>query len=660
MKQRNNSQQQNETIEKRIIIVDDDRDFTESLHNIMDVRGYELETAYNAEDACNKIRSCDAHLALIDIRLCHTSGIDLISKFKSAKPDILCVLMTAYADIDTSIQSVKEDAYDYLQKPIESSDLLATMDRCFEKIRLKTEKIAAEKALKESEERYRAIVEDQTEFIVRCLPDGRLTFVNEAYCRYFKQPREKLVGSSLFLNIVKEDQESVKRKKESLTIGNQVATDEHRAILPNGTIVWQQWTDRAIFDNNGNLVEIQSIGRDITERRQLEKEIIKAQKLESVGILAGGIAHDFNNSLQAVLGYITLAEMPTNSNTEIHEYLREAKKAILQTKELTQQLLTFSKGGEPIKKAISVSELIVDSAKLALSGSNVMCKFGISDDIWQIEADKGQLNQVISNLVINADHAMSEGGNINIWADNIDVVEKDSLPLNEGRYVRIMIEDRGTGISEKHLQNIFDPYFTTKQKGSGLGLAATYSIVNKHDGYITVESEIDVGTTFCLYLPASVKAITNESFMIEEDGFANKHLEKEKAGRPAVSKGRILIMDDEPIIRTILSEQLRGLKYEVEAVRDGSETVHSYMNASKAGKPFDAVIMDLTVPGGVGGKEAIKKLLEIDPEAKAIVSSGYANNPIMADSKKYGFCDALTKPYGSKELDEALQNVIKK
>ncbi len=653
-------EQENETIRKRIIIVDDDRDFAESLHNIMDVRGYELETAYNAEDACNKIRSCNSHLALIDIRLGRTSGIDLISKFKSANPDILCVLMTAYADVDTSIRSIKEGAYDYLQKPIESSDLLATVGRCFEKIRLEAEKSAAENALKESEKRYRAIVEDQTEFIVRCLPDGRLTFVNEAYCRYFEQPREKLVGSSFFLKIVKEDHDPVKRKMESLTIGNQVATDEHRAILPDGTIAWQQWTDRAIFDKNGFLVEIQSIGRDITERRQLEKEIIKAQKLESVGILAGGIAHDFNNSLQAVLGYITLAEMPTNSNTEIHEYLRGAKNAILQTKELTLQLLTFSKGGAPIKKAISVSELILNSTKLALSGSNVMCKFGISDDIWQIEADKGQLNQVISNLVINADHAMPEGGNINVWADNIDVVEKDSLPLHAGRYVRIMVEDHGIGISQKYIQKIFDPYFTTKEKGSGLGLAATYSIMKKHDGHITVKSEIGVGTTFCIYLPASVKAIPKESFMIEEDGLANKHLEKEEAGRPAVSKGRILIMDDEQIISTILSEQLRGLKFEVEAVREGSEAVHSYMNASKAGKPFDAVIMDLTVPGGMGGKEAIIKLLKIDPEVKAIVSSGYANDPIIADFKKYGFCGVLTKPYEIQMLDETIQKVIRK
>ncbi len=275
MRQKNNPQPQNETIEKRIIIVDDDRDFAESLLNIMDVRGYELETAYNAEDACKKIQNCGAHLALIDIRLGRTSGIDLISKFKSVNPNILCVLMTAYADIDTSIRSIKEGAYDYLQKPIESSDLLATVDRCFEKIRLEAEKSAAEKALKESEERYRAIVEDQTEFIVRCLPDGKLTFVNEAYCRYSGQPHEKLIGSSFFSSVVEDDRKLVKCKIKSLTIGNPVATDEYRAILPGSTIAWQQWIYRAIFDKNGNLAELQSVGQDISERRRLEKELIK-------------------------------------------------------------------------------------------------------------------------------------------------------------------------------------------------------------------------------------------------------------------------------------------------------------------------------------------------------------------------------------------------
>jgi CheY-like chemotaxis protein len=253
---------------------------------------------------------------------------------------------------------------------------------------------------------------------------------------------------------------------------------------------------------------------------------------------------------------------------------------------------------------------------------------------------------------------MPEGGNIKIRAENINVVEKDSLPLLEGSYVKITVEDHGTGISQEHLQRIFDPYFTTKQDGSGLGLATAYSIVKRHDGHITVESETGFGTTFHIYLPASQKEIPKEPVTRKVDELDNKHLEKKNAGKPAASKGRILVMDDEYTIRNILCKHLSVLKYEAEAVGEGSEVIRLYKDASKAGNPFDAVIMDLTVPGGMGGKETIKKLLEIDPAVKAIVSSGYANDPIMVNHLKYGFKGALVKPHEIHELDETLQKVI--
>jgi PAS domain S-box-containing protein len=278
MRNKNNSHSQNETIEKCIMIVDDNHDFAESLFDILELHGYVVETAYSEKDACKKIKDFDAHLALIDIRLGHSNGISLISEFKSVNPKILCVMMTAYADIDTSIQALKESAYDYLRKPIETPDLLATIDRCFERIRLEAEKSAAIKALKKSEKRYRAIVEGQTEFIVRYLPDGRLTFVNEAYFRYLGKTREKLIGSSFLNTFVEDDRKLIQHKFESLTIENPAAIDEYRAILQEGTIAWQQWFIKAIFDNNGNLIELQSVGRDITERKQAEKKIIESEQ----------------------------------------------------------------------------------------------------------------------------------------------------------------------------------------------------------------------------------------------------------------------------------------------------------------------------------------------------------------------------------------------
>jgi CheY-like chemotaxis protein len=398
---------------------------------------------------------------------------------------------------------------------------------------------------------------------------------------------------------------------------------------------------------------------DITEQKEMEKELIKVQKLESVGVLAGGIAHDFNNSLQAILGNISLAGLHASSNNGIQEYLNEARDAVLQSRGLTQQLLTFSKGGEPVKKAVSVSELIMNSTKLALSGSNVRCEFNIPDCRCVVEVDKGQINQVFNNLFINAYQAMPKGGIIKVSAEHYNVEEKDVLPLQQGRYVKITIEDHGTGISQKNLQKIFDPYFTTKKNGSGLGLATCYSIIKQHDGHITVESEIRVGTTFQIYLPASRKEIQEKSVLGETKRVCPAPVEEEDKEKPIVSKGKVLIMDDEYVIRTILSKQLRHLKYEVEAVEEGSEAIRLYERASRAGNPFDAVVIDLTITCGMGGKETIKRLLEIDPEVKAIIVSGYADDPIMANHQKYGFRGVLPKPHEIHELDEALQKVMK-
>jgi len=397
---------------------------------------------------------------------------------------------------------------------------------------------------------------------------------------------------------------------------------------------------------------------EITERKKMEEELTKVQRLESLGILAGGIAHDFNNSLQAILGCITLAELHAGSNNRIHEYLEGARKTVLQTKGLSRQLLTFSKGGVPVKKAVFLPDIITNSTKLALSGSNVKCEFDMPEDLLLIEADKGQLNQVFSNLVINAVQAMPEGGVIKICAENISVADRDLLPLQKGRYVEVRVEDHGIGVSQEYLQKIFDPYFTTKQKGNGLGLATTFSIIKKHDGHITVESEMGVGTIFRVYLPASNKEIREISVPggVKRAGTVSN--DKKNEEEPNISKGKVLLMDDEHVIRVALDKHLKHLNYEVEAVEEGSEAIGLYKRALGSDKPFDSVIIDLTISGGMGGKEVIERLLEIDPEVIAIVMSGYANDPIMANYKKYGFRGVLAKPHEIHELDEALQKVI--
>lgn len=526
-----------------------------------------------------------------------------------------------------------------------------------------TERKQVEEALKKSEQQFRTLVSNIPGIVYRCDNDEHWTM------RYISNSIEDLTGYNTsdfignkvrsFSSIIHhKDREMVDRIVQEGVRSNQSFVIEYRIVSKGGSIRNVYDKGQGIFNKEGELLWLDGAIFDITEQKEIERELIKMQKLESLGVLAGGIAHDFNNSLQAILGYISLAELHAGSNSGIQKYLEEARKAILQSSGLTQQLLKFSKGGAPVKKIVSVSELIVNSARLALSGSNVKCELCIPDDLWPVEADKGQLNQVLSNLVINADQAMPAGGDIKVCAENINVVDKNLLPLQEGRYVKIIIEDYGTGISQEHIQKIFDPYFTTKKNGSGLGLATAYSIIKQHDGNITVESEIGVGTTFYIYLPASREEFQEEPVVRVGGEVDNKFLEKKGAGSPAINKGKILIMDDEYVIRVMLSKQLMGLEYEVEAVGEGSEAIRLYKNASEAGNPFDAVIMDLTISGGMGGKETIEKLLGLDPEARAIVMSGYAYDPIMTEFNKYGFSGVLVKPHEIHELDEVLQKVI--
>ncbi len=384
-------------------------------------------------------------------------------------------------------------------------------------------------------------------------------------------------------------------------------------------------------------------GLDITERKRMEEELVKAQKLESVSILAGGLAHDFNNILTAILGNISLAKMYDDLEKK-NSRLTDAERACMQAKDLTQQLLTFSKGGAPIKKVTSMVKLLKDSAIFALKGSNVNCEFSVPDDLWPAEVDQGQMNQVLSNIIINADQAMPDGGTITICGENSIIESEHGLPLQPGPYVEISIADQGTGVPEEHLQRISDPYFTTKQTGSGLGLAVAYSIARKHNGHIAVESLVAAGTTFHIYLPASPEAV----LVVEEQ-------EEEK---PITGAGRTLVMDDEKYVRDLAAEMLISIGYKVTTARDGAEAIEMYQEARDLGRPYDAVIMDLTVPGGMGGKETIQRLIEIDPKVKAIVSSGYSNDPIMAAFREYGFRGVIAKPYKTRELSQVMHEVM--
>jgi len=388
---------------------------------------------------------------------------------------------------------------------------------------------------------------------------------------------------------------------------------------------------------------------DITDRRRLEEEQQRVAKLESVGLLARGIAHDFNNILTAILGNLSLVRMEAKPGSDTYDNLDQAEKASKRAKDITNQLLTFSRGGAPIKKLTPLTDLIHDTVSFALRGSNIRCRYSLPSDLWHAEIDAGQVSQVIHNLVINAQQAMPTGGEIEITVENMALRETQSLgrglPLTQGNYIRIAVADHGTGIPAKYMDKIFDPFFSTKKEGSGLGLATSFSIARNHGGHISVESEPGVGSTFYLYLPASLE----KAGMGQEDEGTVKR----------VHKARILVMDDEQIVRQVAGRMLNHIGYEdIEFAEDGARAVELYKAALESGRPFTVCILDLTVPGGLGGEEAIGELRRIDPGVKAIVSSGYADQSIMAGYKEYGFSGMVAKPYTIEELGKVIYDVI--
>jgi PAS domain S-box-containing protein len=511
-----------------------------------------------------------------------------------------------------------------------------------------TQRKIAVDALATEKERLAVTLRSIGDGVITTDTDGKIVLINRIAEEMTGWSQKEAIGKP-FAEIFNILNEKTRLRCESpvdkvLAKGTIIGIDSHTVLISrDGKERIIADSGAPIRDQESRIVGAVLVFRDITDKLKMEEELFKAQKLESIGILAGGIAHDFNNLLTAILGNISLAKILTSKEDKIHQKLTEAEKASLRARDLTQQLLTFSRGGAPVKRATSIAGIIRDSAAFTLSGSKVTCQFNIPDDLWPTEVDEGQISQVINNLIINANQAMSDGGVITVACENIFLGNKESLPLPGGRYVMIAITDQGTGISEDDIPRIFDPYFTTKKSGKGLGLATVYSIVKNHDGHITVATAIGRGTTFTIYLPAA-EAGAAESMVHE-------------AITSAV-KGKILVMDDEEVIREIAGEILEFLGFEVEFAGDGNETVDLYKKARENGRPFIAVIMDLTIPGGMGGKEAIQILREIDENITAIASSGYSNDPIMAEFKAYGFSGVITKPYMVSDLERILSEVL--
>ena len=479
--------------------------------------------------------------------------------------------------------------------------------------------------------------------------DGLVSMINNVAERLTGWRQEQIIGKPLveIFNILNERT----RKPCSTMLDRIVETGSVVGTANHAIVVSREGVERLIEisaapirDKTTRKLGTVLVFRDITEKEHLEAERRKAEKLESLGVAAGGIAHDFNNLLTAIIGNLSLSMITLSPDDEMHERLAAAKKASLRAQELAQQLLTFAKGGAPIKKTASIGTLIQDTVTFSIRGSNIKSEFALPDDLWPVEVDAGQISQVVNNLAINAEQAMPSGGILRVRCENFLLSQESAAlsPLRVGKYVKIVVEDEGIGVPEEYLKKIFDPYFTTKPKGSGLGLATSYSIVKNHDGLITVESKVGVGSVFSIYLPATDKQVSFERAKAE----------------PAKGVGRILALDDEEAICELVKASLTPLGYDVTTVQDALSAIQAYKDAMAEGRKFDAVISDLTIPGGMGGAECIKRLVEIDPGVKAIVSSGYAMDPVMSRYREYGFCACIAKPYEVSDLGHIVHEVL--
>lgn len=522
-----------------------------------------------------------------------------------------------------------------------------------------TEKIEAEQALKKSEESYKALTANLPGLAYRSFLD------RDTELQVFNNHLSVLTGYEL--REIRPDTDShfcpldrivipEDRERLRLSIKEAIARQgafevEYRIRHKSGQILNVRERGKPVQGPGGKTLHYDGFIFDVTRRRSLEEELLKAKTLESISVMAGGIAHDFNNLLAVILGNLSIIKTESGISESVLKRLNDAEQAVLRARDLTQQITTFSRGGAPVTRTARIETVIRDAAGVAIAGSNALLDIRIPGDTWLAVIDENQIKQVFANLLVNADQAMPFGGRIIVTARNLELrphMEDLSPFLSQGLYVKITVQDEGVGIPEAYLDKIFDPYFSTREKGTrkglGLGLATCHSIIKRHGGHISVTSEQNKGTTFEIYLPASE--------------VPEKEFESPENPKGGISPARVLLMDDEDLLRILAEEIVTKLGYEIKTVKTGEEALSVYASAMEEGNPFDVVVLDLTIRGGMGGQETMEELLRIDPEVKGIISSGYFSDPVMAQYRKHGFRGVIPKPYHVEQLSRVIQGVL--
>jgi two-component system, cell cycle sensor histidine kinase and response regulator CckA len=623
----------------RILLVEDHPESRRTLKKLIERRGHDVVAVGSAEEAKIELAKQPFPFLILDWMLPGKSGVELCRELRARpKGDEFFILLATARDEPADLeQALEAGANDYLTKPLDAARLSIRLSVAERRIRAMNERFQARAELQETLRKMTDILDKTSDGFFAVDRDWKFIFVNPQAEKLLERRRADLIGKDVWMEFP-QFKRDVFEKNYRRAMSEQVAV-EFEASDANG----QVWLELLAYPSGGG---VSVFLRDVTDRKRMEQERLTTSKLDSLGILAGGIAHDLNNILTVISGNIGLAQIEAPSNgSALLSFLAKAGQAAQHAAQLSNQLLTFSKGGAPLKRVASIRDLVTQAAEFSLHGSNLRAELDIPGDIWSAAVDPAQIEQVINALIINAREAMPDGGTIRVTGRNIDIDRDSGLLLRSGRYVKVTITDRGRGIDPRSVAKIFDPYFTTKPLSTGLGLSISYSIIKKHEGLLQLEHTSPRGSIFSFYLPA-----TDAQPSIPEPTLANQVFN--------FTYQRVLVMDDEAAIRDLTSELLATLGYQVTSVADGKEALQTFEQAMRRGEKFQAVILDATIRGGMGGVATIERLRDIDPDVTAIICSGYSDEAALAEFLAYGFQAALPKPFTRHELANVLQRAL--
>lgn len=647
----------------RVLIVDDEELNREILCRRLERESYLPTGASSGPEALGILRREAFDVILLDIVMPEMSGMEVLQILKQdpALRHLPVIMLSGLTDVERVARCIELGAEDYLPKPINSVLLRARLGACLEKKRFRDQEQAHFEALHAEKERLSVTLRSLADAVAATDAVGNIILLNDVAAALTGISRDEATGrpfDEVFRIYHRENGRPVTGIISSVITRNAVVESEPGIAImqPDGVERLVSVRSAPIHDQEGAIRGMVVVVRDITEKEKMAEELLRASKLQSIGVLAGGLAHDFNNMLTAVVGNLSLIRQRPALPPEALSLLRQAEGGAQRVQELTRYLLTFSEGGAPIKQLLQAKKLIRETSAFVARGSNVNCEFDLPPELWEAEADPNQLAQVVSNIVLNAIEAMPSGGKIRVSGNNATAPLATAPSLAPGDYLCITIQDQGTGIAPEHLSRIYDPFFTTKKQSRGLGLAAAYSIIQRHGGHISIESKLGVGTTVSFYVPAVRSSVPVSATTVTPGQEISD--EETPAAKPEAGKRRVLIMDDDESIRMLTGMMFKQLNYEVVATTDGDSALAAHKEAIREGRAFDLVVMDLTIPGGMGGKEAIRRLREVDQTILTIVSSGYSNDPVMANHADYGFNGVLPKPFTMSDLIRVVRELI--